>query len=238
MKRRIVLIGCGVVGQGFLSILLDKEKLLRERYGFEPVLVGVADMLKGSISVEDGIDMGTFLKHVESGEPIDSFQAAGAVTGLDSIETIRRSNADVMVEVTYTNIETGEPAVTHIREALGKGISVATTNKGPVTLFHEELCELAKANNALFRFEGVVISGTPVFDLLDYCLAGNDILEVRGILNGTTNFMLTKMEEENMPYDEALALAQELGYAEADPTADVEGFDALAKVVILSNIVL
>ncbi len=238
MKRRIVLIGCGVVGQGFLSILLDKEKLLRERYGFEPVLVGVADMLKGSISVEDGIDMGTFLKHVESGEPIDSFQAAGAVTGLDSVETIRRSNADVMVEVTYTNIETGEPAVTHIREALGKGISVATTNKGPVTLFHEELCELAKANNALFRFEGVVISGTPVFDLLDYCLAGNDILEVRGILNGTTNFMLTKMEEENMPYDEALALAQELGYAEADPTADVEGFDALAKVVILSNIVL
>jgi homoserine dehydrogenase len=82
------------------------------------------------------------------------------------------------------------------------------------------------------------MSGTPIFDLLEYCLAINDIREIKGILNGTTNFMLTKMEEENMSYPDALALAQKLGYAEADPTADVEGFDALAKVVILSNVVL
>jgi homoserine dehydrogenase len=97
---------------------------------------------------------------------------------------------------------------------------------------------VAIENNVKFRYEGVVLSGTPVFDLLDYCLAGNDITEFKGILNGTTNFMLTKMEEEGMPYDKALALAQDLGYAEADPTADVEGFDALAKVIILSNLVL
>jgi homoserine dehydrogenase len=84
----------------------------------------------------------------------------------------------------------------------------------------------------------VVLSGTPVFNLLGYCLAGNDVTEVKGILNGTTNFMLTKMEEENMSYDAALALAQKLGFAEADPTADVEGFDALAKIVMLSNLVL
>jgi homoserine dehydrogenase len=238
MKRRIVLIGCGVVGQGFLTILRDKERLLRETYDFEPVLVAVSDKLKGSIMAEGGIDIPAFISHVEAGRDIGAFAAPGAATGLDAVETIKRATADIMVEVTYTDIKTGEPAATHMREALAKGMSVATTNKGPATLHFEELCELADQNGAMFRYEGVVLSGTPVFDLLEYCLAGNDVKEVRGILNGTTNFMLTKMEKEGMAYDEALALAQKLGYAEADPTADVEGFDALAKVVILSNVVL
>ncbi len=238
MKRRIIMIGCGVVGQGFLRIMDDKKQLLSSKYGFEPVLVAVADKLKGSIMTEDGLDIPTFLEHVEAGNSIDSFQVEGAITGLDSMETIRQANADIMVEVTYTDIKTGEPAATHIREALKTGESVATTNKGPVTLHFDELCRMAEENNVLFRFEGVVLSGTPVFDLLEYCLALNDIKEIEGILNGTTNFMLTKMEEENMPYEDALALAQKLGYAEADPTADVEGYDALAKIVILSNVVL
>jgi homoserine dehydrogenase len=225
MKRRIIMIGCGVVGQGFLRILDEKKTLLKSKYEFEPVLVAVADKLKGSIKVEDG-------------KSIDSFPVEGAITGLDSIETIRQANADIMVEVTYTDIKTGEPAATHMWEAFMSGKSVATTNKGPVTLQFDDLSRLAADNNVLFRYEGVVLSGTPVFTLLEYCLAGNEVTEVKGILNGTTNFMLTKMEEEMMSYDDALALAQELGYAEADPTADVEGYDALAKVIILSNLVL
>jgi homoserine dehydrogenase len=238
MKRRIILIGCGVVGQGFLRILVDKKVLLREKFDFEPVIVAVADTLKGSIMAEDGLDIPAFLEHVESGKPLDAFQTEGATTGLDSVETIRQVNAEIMVEVTYTDIKTGEPAASHMREAFKSGKNVVTTNKGPVTLHFDELSKLAKENKALFRFEGVVLSGTPVFDLLEYCLALNDINEIKGILNGTTNFMLTKMEEENMSYIDALALAQKLGYAEADPTADVEGFDALAKIVILSNIVM
>jgi homoserine dehydrogenase len=238
MKRKIVMIGCGVVGQGFLEILAEKRELLKKRYGFEPVLVGVADMMKGSILVEQGIDIPAFLEHVKAGNKINEFPAQGAISGLDSVQTIQTADADMMVEVTYTDIKTGEPATTHIREALGKGMGVATTNKGPVTLHFKELCELACERNAIFRYEGVVMSGTPIFDLLDYCLAVNGVKEIKGILNGTTNFMLTKMEEDNMAYGDALALAQKLGYAEANPTADVEGFDALAKVVILSNVVL
>lgn len=238
MKRKIILIGCGVVGQGFLKILYAKRDVLSLRYGFEPVLVAVSDLLKGSVMVKEGIDIGEFLKHVESGKKINEFQAKGAVTSLDAIQTIRKAKADIVVEVTYTDIKTGEPATTHIKEALNSGKSVATTNKGPVTLHFKELCELASKNKVQFRFEGVVMSGTPIFDLMEFCLAGNEVSEIRGILNGTTNFILTKMEEENMPYAEALALAQKLGYAEANPTADVEGFDALAKVVMLSNIIM
>jgi len=238
MKRRIVMVGCGVVGQGFLRILIDKKDELCSRFDFEPELVAVADMLKGSIMFDGGIDIPSFLEHVESGNSINDFELDGAVKGLDSVETIRQASADIMAEMTYTDIKTGEPATTHIKEALKKGMSVTTTNKGPATLFFKELSTLAKENQAIFKYEGVVMSGTPIFSLLDYCLAGNDILEIKGILNGTTNFMLTKMEEDQMDYGDALALAQKLGYAEADPTADVEGFDALAKVVILSNVVL
>jgi homoserine dehydrogenase len=238
MQRRIILIGCGVVGQGFLEILVKKKALLGERFDFEPLLVGVADMRMGSILVQEGMDIPSFLDHLKKHGTVHDFPADGATVGLNSLDLIREADADVMVEVTFTDIKTGEPATSHIRAALDKGMCVATTNKGPVTLHFKELVELARKRNALFRYEGVVMSGTPIFDLLEYCLAINDIKEIRGILNGTTNFMLTKMEEENMSYADALALAQRLGYAEADPTADVEGFDALAKVVILSNVVL
>ena len=238
MQRRIVMIGCGVVGQGFLEILVKKKEMFENMFDFEPVLVGVADMMKGSVLVQDGIDIPAFLAHLKEHRTIHDFPVNGAVVGLNSIDILKQAEADIMVEVTYTDIKTGEPATSHIKTAFERGMCVATTNKGPITLHFKELCKLAEKNNVLFRYEGVVMSGTPIFNLLEYCLAGNEIMEIKGILNGTTNFMLTKMEDENMSYADALALAQKLGYAEADPTADVEGFDALAKVVILSNVVL
>ena len=139
--------------------------------------------------------------------------------------------------VTVTNIETGEPALSHCREAFGAGAHVVTTNKGPVALAWRELSELAASQGLQFRFEGTVMSGTPVLSTATEALAGCEFVRIRGILNGTTNYILSEMEQ-GRPYAEALATAQELGYAEADPTADVEGFDVLAKVVILANVVM
>ncbi|MCD6328996.1 MAG: homoserine dehydrogenase, partial [Candidatus Cloacimonetes bacterium] len=110
--------------------------------------------------------------------------------------------------------------------------------KGPAALYYKKLAKLAEENGVKFLIEGTVMSGTPVFNLARECLAGCKITEVKGILNGTTNYILTKMEQEGWSYEDALKKAQELGYAEADPTADVEGYDALAKVVILSNVLL
>jgi homoserine dehydrogenase len=111
------------------------------------------------------------------------------------------------------------------------------SNKGPVALAYAELAQLAEANGVRWGFEGTVMSGTPALRMPLTALAGNDVSEVRGIFNGTTNYILTKMEE-GMSYADALTQAQELGYAEADPTADVEGHDALGKVVILANVIM
>jgi homoserine dehydrogenase len=156
---------------------------------------------------------------------------------MDSMATIQETNADTVIEVTYTDIKTGEPALTHIKAALNAGKNVISTNKGPVVKQVMELLDLAASNNVHYGFEGVVLAGTPVLNLAKFTLAGNKITGFKGILNGTTNYILTRMEE-GMSYDDALKKAQELGYAEADPTGDVEGLDALGKVVILSNVVL
>lgn len=237
MSHRIALVGCGTVGLGFLKILRDKGAHLKSAYGFDAKIVAVSDKLKGSVLSDKGIDLKALVAHVEAGKNIGDFDPK-AVNGLDAVETIRRAKADIVVEVAWTDIKTGEPATTHIREAFKAGSHVVTTNKGPVTLFHKELDDEAAKAGLMFRHEGVVMSGTPVFGLLQFCLAGNGVKEVKGILNGTTNFILTKMEDDGMAYEDALSLAQKLGYAEADPTADVEAYDALAKILVLSNIVL
>jgi homoserine dehydrogenase len=147
---------------------------------------------------------------------------------------IEKSSAHVICELSFTDLKTGEPAVSHCRRAIAAGKSVVTSNKGPAVLALAELRKLASEKGVHFFYEGTVMSGTPVINLMEFCLAGNEINEIKGILNGTTNYILTRMHE-GMAYDEALEKAQELGYAEADPTGDVEGFDAMAKVVILAN---
>ncbi|HHI02229.1 MAG TPA: homoserine dehydrogenase, partial [candidate division Zixibacteria bacterium] len=133
-----------------------------------------------------------------------------------------------------TDIKTGQPATSHVKAALEKGMHVTTTNKGPVALFLPELIELAKDRGVRFLYEGTVMSGSPMLNLARETLAGSNITEVKGILNGTTNYILSEMEKGN-GYDETLKKAQELGYAEAVPDADVLGWDALAKVTIIAN---
>jgi homoserine dehydrogenase len=240
MEHRIGLIGCGTVGQGLLQILHDKKDHLRDAYGFEAKVVAIADKLKGTLIVPEGIDIPAVLELLGAGRGLAEYPKATPeqIEALDPLDMIERTDADIIAEMTYTDIKTGEPATSYIKKALRLGKNVVTSNKGPAALHYREIHELARQNGLQFRIEGTVMSGTPVFHLAESGLAGNAIREVKGILNGTTNFILTKMETEGMDYGPALALAQKLGYAEADPTADVEGFDALAKVVILSNVLL
>ncbi|MBC8384484.1 MAG: homoserine dehydrogenase, partial [Candidatus Cloacimonetes bacterium] len=155
----------------------------------------------------------------------------------DNLKLIKDCNADVMCELTFTDLNTGGPAIDHCRVALESGKSVVTSNKGPAALKYPEMKKLADKNCVKFLIEGTVCAGTPVINLTDGPLAGCDISKIRGILNGTTNYMLSEMEK-GMDYDAVLKVAQELGYAEADPTGDVEGYDARGKVTILANIVM
>jgi homoserine dehydrogenase len=239
MELKIGLVGCGTVGQGLLEILDRRRDFLREAFGFEARIVAISDKLKGSILVPDGIEIQRLLALLNQGGRVDQYFGKGKTWELlNPLDMIEQCEADIIAELTYTDIKTAEPATSYIKKALRSGKSVVTSNKGPAALHYHELHSLAKKNDLFFRIEGTVMSGTPVFSLWENGLAGNEIREVKGILNGTTNFILSKMELEGMEYADALAQAQKLGYAEADPTADVEGYDAVAKIVILSNVLL
>jgi len=235
MKYNLALIGFGVVGKGLADILEEQEKELRDKYDFEAAVVAVSDTQKGSVYDEKGLDLRRLLSLVSQKGTVAEYP--DGIKGWDSLKTVRDSKADIIVEVSFTDIKTGEPALSHVRAAFESGKHLVTSNKGPVALAYRELAGMAKRQGVQFRFEGTVMSGTPVINLVTSCLAGNEIKEVRGILNGTTNFILTEMEK-GQSYEAALKQAQQLGFAEAVPDADVEGWDALAKVLILSNVIM
>jgi homoserine dehydrogenase len=230
---RLLLLGFGTVGQGLAELLIEKEQKLKDKHGLDVEVVGISDMLKGSLYDANGIDLKEVLGKAKAGKKLSDLP--GAFEG-DALAMINQARADMMIEMTYTDIKTAEPATSHIRAALEKGMHVTTTNKGPLALHFHELKKLADDKKVKFLYEGTVISGTPLLNLARETLAGSDIREMKGILNGTTNYILSKMEE-GLGYDEALKKAQELGYAEAVPDADVLGWDALAKVTILANTV-
>ena len=232
---RLALIGFGNVGQGFAQILRDDGAQLAAGTGADLQIVAVSDLMKGSVYDPDGLDPAALLAAVQGQESLENVEAPHK--GWDALRTIAESNADVILEMSYTDLETGEPALTHVRRALAAGRDVVTTNKGPTALAFPELQQLATENGASIGVEGTVMSGTPALRLGEELLAGAGIRRIQGILNGTTNYILTQMEA-GASYEEALAEAQEKGYAEADPSGDVEGHDAAGKVVILANLLM
>jgi len=235
MKHRLIFIGFGVVGQGLTEILINKKDFLKKKHGFEYEIVAVTDMLKGAIANPAGLDPKKMLALIKDGKKLDEYPQG--TKGLDALATINQVDADIMIEVSYTDVKTGEPATSHCKAAFNRGMHVVTSNKGPVSLFYNDLMKLAAKKNLMFGIEGTVMSGTPVLNTGMKSLAGCTITRISGILNGTTNYILTEMER-GKAYEEVLKKAQELGYAEADPTGDVEGWDALAKVIILSNVLM
>lgn len=232
---RLALIGFGNVGQGFAQILHDRGDWLAKRFGLRLSIVAVDDMQRGSLYAPDGLVPQALLSAIETVGHLNDLPATHH--GWDVHRTITDSNADVVLELTYTNLQTGEPATTHIRWALESGKHVVTTNKGPIALHFPELHQLARSRNLEIGVEGTVMSGTPTLRLGREVLAAAGIQRIQGILNGTTNYILTQIEA-GASYASALAEAQAKGYAEADPTGDVEGYDAAGKVVILANLLL
>ncbi|WP_413377397.1 homoserine dehydrogenase [Alkalihalobacillus sp. 1P02AB] len=239
MVHKLAFIGFGVVGQGLAEILRDKKEILLKQEQFNARLVAISDFKKGALYHPEGLDIKKVLEVVEQTGSLDAYpETTGLIRGWDSLKTIKESNADTIIEVSYTNVETGQPAISHCEAAFESGKNVVMTNKGPVALAYQELTALAEKHRVQWGFEGTVLSGTPALRMPEMTLAGNEITEIRGILNGTTNFILTQMEHKGMSYEDALVQAQQLGYAEADPTSDVEGYDARYKIVILANHVM
>ena len=231
MTLKLFLVGFGHVGQGFADLILKKRSVLLQKYNLDPIVVGIVTGSKGKIVDERGIDLSFVLQVV--GEK-QTFARAGLKTNSkETIELIKETDFDVLVEVSHTNLRDGQPASDYIRTALQSGKHVITTNKGPVALHLQELEAIAREKSVSFRYEGTVMAGTPLLNLIRYNLAGLQISKIQGIVNGSTNYILTRMEQ-GLEYEQAVAEARELGYLEADPTADVEGWDAVAKAMILS----
>ncbi|ODR92352.1 homoserine dehydrogenase [Sinorhizobium alkalisoli] len=228
----IALIGFGGVNRALAELIATRNPVWERELGFRLNIVAVSDLYLGSVISPNGLDAKTLIgaKFTKGGFG----QLSGGSAEADNETIIRTAPADIVVEATFTNPTDGEPAVSHCRWALASGKHVVTTNKGPVALAASELKALAEANGVRFEYEGSVMSGTPVIRMAEKTLAGAEVDGFEGILNGTSNFVLGRMES-GLDFDTAVRQAQELGYAEADPTADVEGFDVRLKVVILAN---
>jgi len=233
---RIILVGYGVIGKSVSAVLARRYTEKVADYGLNPKIVAIAD-LDGAVINPKGLSPEKLETVRQRGFPISADPDFGH-PGMPALDVIDSVEAEVVVEVTPVNIKTAEPALSHITKAFKMGKHVVTTNKGPLALAMPALTELAEYNNVYFRFSGTVGGGTPMLEFAKRCLAGDRILNIRGILNGTTNYILTEMSQNRVTFQKALANAQKLGYAEREPSMDVDGFDAACKVVILANWVM
>ena len=231
-EYKIALVGFGGVNRGLAQLVADRNDEWKASLGFGIKIVGVTDLFLGSIVAEEGLDAKQLVAlPIEKGALA---QMPGGTAEALNEAVIKHSGADMIAEATFTNPVDGEPATTFCRWALESGIHVVTTNEGPIALHGAELKDLARRKGVAFEYEGSVMSGTPVIRLARQALAGVEVQGFEGILNGTSNYVLTRMKD-GLTFNDAVAQAQQLGYAEADPTADVEGFDVRLKVVIPAN---
>ncbi|HET8673128.1 MAG TPA: homoserine dehydrogenase [Thermoleophilaceae bacterium] len=231
---RIALVGFGTVGRWVARALHSGADRLLARYGVRFTVVGLANARDGYVYAADGIDLASMLALTASGRALTDHP--GVQHWPSAIDGLRATEADLLVEVTASPPEDGEPGFSHIREALERGCSVVTSNKWPVALHGLELAALARERALAFHAESTVMSGTPVLRALVEGLAGATPVSIRGVLNATVNFILSRMAE-GIAYPDALAEAQAAGLAEVQPAADVEGHDSVAKLMILAALV-
>jgi len=228
---RIILCGFGVVGQSFAKLLESRSEDLYVRYGLKPKIVGVFDKT-GGVTDTSGLDVSRLIDTKRKHNSVKKYsEKENNVSGLDMIDNL---NAEVLVETTASNYKDAEPGMTHIINAMKQGLHVISVNKGPLALAFPSLLELAEYNNILFRFSGTVGGGTPILNYAKNSLGGEQIISFDGILNGTTNYILTNMAK-GMSFNDSLKDAKKRGYVEADESLDLDGLDAAAKLVILAN---
>jgi len=228
---RIILCGFGVVGQRFAKLLESRSEDLYARYGLKPRIIGVFDR-KGSAMDPSGLDTSRLIDVKKKYGSVNRY--SDTENNASGTEIINNLEAEVLIETTESNYKDAEPGMTHIIDAMKRGMHVISVNKGPLALAFPSLMEIAEYNHVLFRFSGTVGGGTPILDFAKNSLRGERIVSFDGILNGTTNYILTNMTN-GMSFNDALDDAKQKGYVEADESLDLDGLDAAAKLVILAN---
>src|SRR5215472_8217191 len=231
---RLALLGFGTVGQWLAEALRTRGAWLQHGYGVVVTLVSVGTARHGLISRSEGLDIPTLLDLVATRQPLTAHPSVTHWANV--LEGLQSTSGDVLAEATGATLRNAEPGLSYIRTALAQGMHVVTSSKGPMALAGLEMLSLARAQGVQLRMESTVMSGTPVLSTIREGMAGTRIRAIRGLLNGTVNAILSAMAT-GQDYAEALVQAQAQGYAEADPTDDVEGDDAVAKTLILATVV-
>jgi homoserine dehydrogenase len=231
---KLAFLGFGNVGKALARLLLDKQTNIAKKTGVSFTVTGIATGSRGIAVNPAGIDLTQALALLEASQPLSQ------ITSLpvdDSLAFVQNCSADVLFETLPVNYETGQPAVDLVNAALNLGMHVTTANKGPVVHAYRELTDLAASKGVKFYFESAVMDGAPVFALFRETLPAANILAFRGVLNSTTNLILSRMENGES-YEDAVAYAQSIGIAETDPSGDVDGWDAAIKVSALATVLM
>jgi len=233
---RALLVGFGNVGREVARLLGAERSRYPKLAGLRVEVVGIATRSRGGLANPSGVDLRRALAEMEE---LGCFSPENSdFSALDTPRAVLELEYDVLVELSPLSIsDRGEPAASHLREAIRRGRHVVTANKGPLAYSFRGLSRLARERKVGFLFESTVMDGAPVFNLARACLRGCRVLELEGILNSTSNFVLSRLECGDS-LAEAVARAQSLGIAEADPNHDLEGWDSAAKICVLANVLM
>ena len=231
----LILIGFGNVGRAFARLLMKKEETLASQYGVHCRVTGIATGSHGAAIDPQGIDLPAALDLVAQGKSLQALNKTSAVK--DAFTLINFSQAQVLVETTPVNPQTGQPAIQHLVSGMEHGMIGITANKGPVVHAYHQLTQLATSKGVKFMFESSVMDGAPIFSLFREPLKGAKLLGFEGVLNSCTNLLLDLMAE-GKTLDEAITYGQSIGITETDPSNDVDGWDAAIKVAALSTVLM
>lgn len=235
MNWKLALLGFGNVGQAFAHLLLEKQDELKSQFGLGFMVTGIASNHHGMAINPQGLNLQMALKLAEDKASLNTISKRQPIE--NAIDFIRHCEANILFENTPVNYLTGQPAIDHLHMALEMNMHAITANKGPVVHAYRELANLANKNKRKFFFEAAVMDGAPIFSLFRNALPAAHVLGFRGILNSTTNMILSQMEE-GVTFNQAVVYAQQLGIAETDPSGDVDGWDAAVKVAALVTVLM
>jgi len=228
---KLAVLGYGNTGRAYGKLLTAKKPEIKEKYGVEVMVTAIATKTRGTLVCTNGID----LEKIEA--ELMQYEKFECGINMSAMEVAETADYDVLIELTPLDIFSGQPATDHIKAALKRGKHAITANKGPIAWAYKELRGMAEENGCLFFHETTVMDGAPVFNLADETLKMCKVTEISGILNSTTNFILDELGK-GVRYDEAIAEGKRRGFVEADPSLDVEGWDAAAKITALMNVLM
>ncbi len=236
-KLNIIISGFGTVGRSFVKLLVNKKDKLIDRYGIDINVIGITDS-RGGVLKTEGFKERELLEllKVPRGS-VCQFKPYGS-PGYTTVNMLEDLSPDVLIEVTPSNYINGMPGIEHVRRAINLGVHIVLSNKAPLALSFSEIMKSAVKRGVQIKYKATVMAGTPLIDLLIHGLNVQEVYEIRGILNGTTNFILSLMHSKGLDFKEALRVAQKKGIAEANPTLDIEGWDPAAKLAIIVNTLL